>query len=145
MLTLDNIYQNTHNYCKEIPANTTKQMLYGFGASFILQTIFTGRPSDAAAAGILSAIATAVHGLVTPLFKNLTNNKLELSWAEETCRTLIGFIVVGYISANFGNSAILYNHRFLTLAWSLISSLQPSRRKLDSANWIIVIPNFSIY
>lgn len=140
MQNLNYIYQNAQDYYQEIPANTGKEALYGFGAGFIIETIFfTGNLSKGAIAGALSALATTIYGLVTPLFKELVGNR-PLTWGEEMCRTFTAIIGTGCVAAACGNSSILNNLGSLAILFGVIIYIDPARCNLNSTNRIIIFP-----
>lgn len=140
MQVLNNAYQGMQNYYSEIPSNTLVQMAYASGAAFVIRAISTGNLSQAAAAAGLSAVATAIHGLVTPLFKTLTGGRTQLTWGEEMCRTFVAIIGAGGVAKAFGDDTILKNLTFLALLYSFLTYADPARRDLNHADWIPVFP-----
>lgn len=142
MQQISNIYQGAQDYWKEIPTNTGKQMMIAFGVAMIFETILSnGNLTQGALAGSVSALATAIHGCVSPLFKQILGNR-PLSWGEEMCRTFTAIIGAGAVAAAFGNSSILQRLTGLAIGWGIINFAFPQRRDINAADWMILIPNF---
>lgn len=54
-----------------IPENWPKEAIKGFSVSFIMQMVLTHNPSLSLAAGSLSVVATLVHTITEPLFRQV--------------------------------------------------------------------------
>src|SRR5947208_935997 len=120
MQYVNTMYQGAKDYYEEIPTNTPIAMAYAFGAAFVLETIFEGDPVKGIAAGAISAIASAIHGLVTPLFKLLTGGRTQLTHGEEMCRTFVGIIGAACMeTAATGRKSIFNKLIFLSILHSI--------------------------
>src|SRR5581483_2692675 len=108
----------------------------------VIETILTGSPSKGAIAGGLSALATAIYGLVTPLFKQLVGAPRPLTWGEEMCRTFVSLISVGCIASALGNRHVFNHLPMLAMIWGMITYLNPSRCNLHSTNIVVLYPNY---
>jgi hypothetical protein len=142
MQFINNMYQGAQNYYQQIPADAAANMVYGFGVGFIIETIFTSSPSKGVTAGALSGVATAIYALVTPLFRQLTNGRMHLSWGEEMCRTFTAIIGAGCVAAAFGNKSILQNSFMLSIIFGLVIYLVPERGNLNHTHRIVVFPSY---
>ena len=141
MQFVNSAYQSAQDYCKEIPSNTVTQMAYAIGAGFVIETIFTGSPQKGVIAAALSALATAIHGLVSPLFRKVIGHQ-QLSWGEEMCRTFFAIIGAGCIASAYGNNSILRDLFVLAVIHGFVSYIDPARRDLNRTDWIVVSPSF---
>jgi len=141
MQVVNNMYHSAQNYYQDIPTNTPKQMIYAAGAAFVLRTITSGSLHQAAVAAGLSALATAIHGLITPIFKSLTG-KTQLTWGEEMCRTFIAIISAGAIAKAYGDNTILSNLTGLALLYGFLTYAHPQRRDLNTTDWLPIFPKF---
>jgi len=135
------MYQSAQNYYQDIPANTSQQMFYAAGGAFVLHTVLTGNLYRGAVGAALSALATAIHGLVTPLFISVTG-KTQLKWHEEMCRTFFAIIGVAAIAKACGDNAILSNLPFFALLYGFCNYADQSRRDLRSTSWILIATRY---
>jgi hypothetical protein len=136
MKLVNDICHDIQNYWNQVPSNTGSRALFAMGVGFIVQTLLTGNPSRGMTCAALSGLATVIHGLVSPLFKTLAGHS-HLTWGEEMCRTFIAIIGAGCVAQQFGNSSIIKNLGVLTLFWGFITYIEPSRRNVNSCNWLI--------
>lgn len=143
MQFINNMYQGAQSYCQDIPSNTGKQMVYAFAGAFVMEVIFTGDPKFGALAGAVSGLATAVHGLVTPLFKRFVNGQ-DLTFGEEVCRSFVAVIIAGSIAAACGHASILQKLSFEAIWCVLLTYMQPSRCSINSTAIIPIFPRYSL-
>lgn len=152
MQAINNLYNSFYNHCSpvvqdyldEVPRNTGEQMIYAAGAACIVEIIVEGRPSQGLIVGALSALTTAIYGLVTPLFKDLVGqNRTQLTWGEEMCRTFTAIIGAGCITAVCGNSTILKNLVGRACLYGVVNYMNPTRGNLNSTSMICIFPDFS--
>lgn len=132
------------DYWKDIPKNTGKQMIYSFAFSGAIRFLVSGNVYAGLSSGSAAALATAVHGLVTPVFVKVFAYKARLTWEEEMCRTTIALIGSGYLASAFGDTTVLTNHFGLTILYGLWNHIEPNRRDLDSAAWFGIMPNVRV-
>lgn len=126
-------------YWNEIPPNTLKQMGGIFALSFVIRTIATNDFRLGLIGGCLSVTATAIYGLVTPLFKRYSKTSY-LSWQGEMCRTLAAIIGAGLIGQYvFRDRSILRNISISGIIYGILTYLDPNRRNLNQTNWVIPI------
>jgi hypothetical protein len=142
MQFLDNISREAQSYWKEVPKNTGNQMVMALGAAFVIETIFTGSPQKGVVAAALSALATAIHGLISPLFKRVIGQQ-QLTWGQEMCRTFMAIITAGCIASAYGNNSILNGLFILSVIHGFASYKDASRRNLNQADWIVVFPSYT--
>lgn len=143
MSVFNDIAQGVKNYYHHIPSNTGKQMIIAAGAGFIMETIITGNVTQGLIVAGLSALATAIYGLVTPIFKWL-NGGSKLSWPEEMCRTFTAIIGAACVARAFGNHSIFQKLPSIALVYGIAIALVPSMRCLHSTNWMVIFPKFTI-
>lgn len=132
-----NIESYVSDYSKEIPVNTAQAMLTSFAISFAVTTILTANPTVGAIHGSFSAVATGIHGLVTPLFKQLSGNNTHLSWSQNLLRTAVSKVGSCYFAAACGYSFTLKS-LIISLIFNACINNGISRRRLDKANYIFV-------
>lgn len=89
-----------------IPANWPTEAIKGFVVSFGIQTVATGNPTFGLVAGSLSIMATVIHAVITPLFRQITQ-KWQLHWIEEMIRGSCALVGMGCIAIAFGNAKVL--------------------------------------
>ena len=140
MQLVSNMYQSTQNYCQAIPKNTGQQMLIAASATFVMETILCGNPRQGLFVGVCSALATAIYGCVTPLFKQMVSPRTRLSWTEEMGRTFIPIIVTASIIAVFSESSTLKNLPMYAVIYALVIYNNQTRRNVNSANWVCIFP-----
>lgn len=133
------IMMNIRSYIDQIPSNTPIQMAIAAGVGFIVETVVSGKPANGVAAAAVSALATAIHGLVSPLFRQLIGRN-QLSWGEEMCRTFTGIIGAGCIAKAMGNNSVLEKLMPLAFIYGFITYADPSRRDLSRADWMPIFP-----
>lgn len=141
MQFLNNMYQGAQDYWKQIPQNTSRQMAYSFATAFVLRSVMRNDPRSGIIAGVLSATACAIYGLVTPLFQKVCQHN-PLSWSEEMCRTFTAIIPSGYIAAALGDRSIIDSLFVLSIIYGLITYIQPERCNIKSAHWITIYPEY---
>jgi NhaP-type Na+/H+ or K+/H+ antiporter len=140
MQYFNTIYQDAQNYWASIPENTSKAMATSFIIGGIIQTIVTGQPSQGAIVGTVSALAAAIHGLVTPLFREFFNRKQEQNfhWTEEMFRTATAIIGAGCVANACGFPYILKKLGAFAIVYGIWNELVPPRNKANSANPFII-------
>lgn len=141
MQLINNMYQHAHAYWQDVPQNTAKEMVYAFGTGFFIATVVRQDPIKGLIAGSLSALATAIHGLVTPFFKQLTGGR-DLTWGEEMCRALTGVITAACVASAFGNTSIFQKLIVEGLFFSFITWLEPSRCSINHASAVLIFPTY---
>lgn len=137
---MNTISQVATDYWNDIPQRSLIQMFYAAGGGFFLETIFTSDIKKGAIVAALSGLATAIHALVTPLFKRLTGGRLQLTMAEEICRTFSGIIGAGLVEKAFGNDSIFKRLWIEAIIECLIITLNPARANLLNTNIITIYP-----
>lgn len=142
MQAFHNVYQGVRDYYLEIPSNFLKQTVINTTTSFVIETIFSGKPSQGLVTAGLTAIATAVYALITPIFK-WVGCPPQLDWPEELCRRMISIISAGCVGQAFGNDSILQRLISTALIQFLIGS-DPRCSTLNSVNFISIFPDFKI-
>lgn len=142
MQVVNSLYDGVKSYYHDIPSNTLTQMVVAAGAAFVVETIVSGNLNYGAIAAGLSATATAIHGLVTPIFKKITGGRMHLTWGEEMCRTFTAIIGAGAVAKAYGNNSIFDKLVFLSLLYGFLSYVDPHRRDLSRADWIPIFPRF---
>lgn len=96
------IQSSLSDYSKAIPKDTTQAMLTSFTISFAIGTIVTANPLVGVIHGSFSAVATAINGLVTPLFKQFSGNNTHLTWNQNILRTAVSTIGGYSVMVAFG-------------------------------------------
>ncbi len=142
MQFIDNMYQHARLYWQDVPSNTLTEMIYAFGTGFFVATVIRTDPIKGLIAGSLSAVATAIHGLVTPFFKRLTGGR-DLTWGEEMCRTLTGIVTVGCAAAVMGHSSIIEQLPGMGLIFGIVTYLDPSRCSIHNAAMVWIFPRYA--
>ena len=140
MQLVSNMYQGAQDYCQHIPKNTGKQMLIAAGVGFIVRTINSGNPVEGVVLGACSALATLIHGCISPLFRQMVSPRQQLNWGEEMCRSMIGVIAVGCLTAAFGNRTLLNSLMIDALFIGILNYMQPARCNVNSTDWLLVGP-----
>ncbi len=143
MQIINHVYQNVHDYCQDIPANTGKQMCYAFIAASAIELIFTGDPIAVIAAGPLSLLATAIHGFVTPLFKHAVNGR-DLTIGEEMLRSFVAISITACVRTVFLKTYIIQKLFLETVCYCTLIALDSSRCRIDSTAIISVFPYYAI-
>jgi len=138
---INNMNQTVQDYCRDVPQNTGRQMIYAFGVGTILRTILRNNLRLGLIAGVLSAIATAIHGWVTPLFQRIIAHRHQLTWGEEMCRTCVGIITTAYIAAACGDISLLNQLYIDGLIHGLCHFIDDSRRDVRDTNIILLFPS----
>ncbi len=135
---VDKAYQGAQNYWEQLPQDVGKQMLYSFALAGVIVTIVKNNPSDGIRNGILSAVATAIHALVTPIFKKVIGERRNLSFNEEFCRTFIALVTTGYISLAFGYPEIIQGLFVLSIFNLILIDRNPGRHNINQSAFVIV-------
>lgn len=143
MQVFNNVYQGAQDYYNEIPSNTFQQMAIATAWGFVLETIVSGKPSQGLVSGGMSALATAIYALITPVFKRL-GAPPQLSFATEMCRRMFSVISAGCVMKAFGNDSVLQRLVALTIIEGLLVALSPSQSDLNATHDITIYPNFSV-
>lgn len=131
--------QSFQDYMKEVPSNTGQQMAYAAAAAFIIRTVTSGSPQKGVVAAALSALATAVHGLISPFFKQIIGRN-QLNWGEEMCRTMGSIIITGCVAAAYGDRSIFNSLVGLSIIYGFLTFMDPARCDLRRADWIPIFP-----
>src|ERR1700724_1635887 len=84
------------NYYNAIPNNWWNESLKGAGIAFVIATVASGHPLPGLICAALSATATIIYALVTPLFKLALGENRNLTWMEEMIR---GGVSMGLLAA----------------------------------------------
>ncbi len=136
MQLVSNLYQGAQNYWKEVPQSTSEQMGKAFGITFIFRTFIKNDVKLGLMGGILSLTATAIYGLVTPLFKRYTG-ATQLSWEGEMCRTMTALISTGCIAQALGDRSIFQNLARTGIIYA-VYNFDASRQSLNNISWTLV-------
>lgn len=114
-------------------------MLTAFAQGSAISLFAGGDSNFAFLSGILSATATAVHGVSSPLFKRWTGRDHLTGW-EEMLRTGIGVILgAGWYNVAMGYSPNEKQLVITTVAYTFLSFYE-GRRDVNKANWILIVP-----
>lgn len=127
-------------YWKDIPNNSTKQILYSFIAAAAFRTVVTADFRAGVYGGAIAASATLIHAMVTPIFLKFLAYKSRLTWEEELCRTMIALLGAGYVGSALGDMSVIRNIFQATILYSLWNHIEPSRRDLDKAAMFGILP-----
>jgi hypothetical protein len=143
MQYFNNVYQGVQGYWASIPENTSETIVASFITVGIIGTILTGQTSNGAIFGAVSALATAIHGLVTPLFRRIFDREKEFNWAQEATRTFTAIIGAGYIARVCGFPLIPTNLNAFTrtLTHGIVNVLFPERYGANRVNGIYILPS----
>lgn len=134
--------QTINSYLKAIPKNTAIAAITAFTVGFVIETVFSGNPVVGLATGAYSAIATVIHGLVTPLFKQAIGQDRLLTWSEEMLRGCISFIATGCIALAMGTPAVLNVLTVSAVFYGLKIIIRgDSWRSLNNANYLVMFPS----
>jgi len=137
MQVINNMNQTVKDYCRDVPQNTGGQMICAFGAGTISRTILKNDLRVGLFAGVLSAIATATHGLVTPLFQRIIGHRNQLTWGQEMCRTCIGLITMAYVAAAFGDISLINELVVYGFLYGFVNFADDNRKDLRSTNILL--------
>lgn len=138
MQFIDQSYRDLQAYWQQIPPNTGEQMLLSFAASCCVDVICGGDLTTGLIIGSVSALATAIHAWVTPVFKEMVNPRQQLSWGEEMLRTSASIIVTSSLMASIGYSALLQHFFEVCVVYGLLTYFHKSRRDVNRTAWIIL-------
>lgn len=130
------------NYIHDIPTNTATQMVYAAGAGFFIETILSSDPTRGLIVAGFSALATIIHGLVTPFFKSLTG-RTQLTWGEEMCRTFSAIIGSGMVAKALGYNSVIKELFTDAILYGIIYFLSDSNRSTHKTNVMILFPRLS--
>lgn len=99
---MQNCYTAAQEYCSQIPRNTPKVMVCTGLAGFILTVVIEKNLKAGLICAALWASATAIYGIISPLFAKFTNRE-RLTFNEEMCRTLLPIIFVAAVAKGSGH------------------------------------------
>jgi hypothetical protein len=139
MSVINDVCARTENYFNALPANTAKQMMRSFIGAGVLYTVLNNNLQIGFAAGAISATASAVHSLLTPLFNHLNEGR-DLSWAGEMARTFTAVVVTNFLIESYGFQIRSQTLWLNALIYSFLNR-DTQRRDLNSANWIVIFPS----
>lgn len=136
-----------------IPDDTQEKMLVAASTAFVLQSLLVHPVSGLVAAG-LSALATLIHGLITPFFAYLAKNRA-LSWPEEILRGSLALMITAALCHGIDKIQLIYDN-ILFYSLRVIASvlIQPDEtidcwkpftwilatRKTSSTNSFCILP-----
>ena len=115
-----------------LPTNTLNEVLKSGIYSFAITTILTGNPITGTVAAAAAMTASAVHALLTPVFRNLASNNLNpnrLEWYQETARIIISLSFASATAALCGYRLDIITSCALSFCINLISP----KRDLDAS------------
>lgn len=136
MQLVSNLYQGAQNYWNDVPQNTSEQAGKAFAITFIFRTFIKNDFKLGLIGGILSLTATAIYGLVTPLFQRYPF-AINLQWEREMCRTMTALISTGLIAQVLGDRSIFENLARTAIIYAVYNQ-SPQRQNLSDTNWTIV-------
>ncbi len=136
---IDSIGKGCSAYIREIPDDWAVETVKGFVAGFIIGTVISSNPIAGLTCGSLSAIATAVHAAVTPLFKFLNGGSdRDLSWPQELLRGCFSFIATGCVAAQFGDPVLISSVAIFAIIHGIRAIVDDSLRSTRHASWLVV-------
>ena len=136
---IDSIGNGCSAYIREIPDDWAVETVKGFVVGFIVGTVITANPIAGLTCGSLSAIASAVHAAVTPLFKFLNGGSdRDLSWSQELLRGCFSFVAAGCVAAACGDPIMISSVAFFAIIHGIRAIVDEPLRSTRHASWLVV-------
>lgn len=131
MQILNNVYQNVSNYWEKTPSNTVREMTISFVSNTVVASYLSTDLKTGIIAGTLSALATLIYGLVTPIFREANHNNT-LTWNQEMARTGITFLATLGIASIVGQRSFFDTTHLvsMTIFYGLLNLIDDSRRAI---------------
>ncbi|MBX9587529.1 MAG: hypothetical protein K2X50_09770 [Gammaproteobacteria bacterium] len=86
------------NYYHDIPQDTAKKVMQSFIVVFVYRTLVSGNTAAGLYSATLTATATAVYSLITPLMKTFTNGRQQFNGMEEFFRVGLALIITNSLA-----------------------------------------------
>ena len=99
--------RNLHAYWDQVPSDMGRKMVTGFVVSAMVDIVFGAALGSSFVGAALAATATAVHALITPLFKKMVGDRQQLTWPEEMLRSGAAILGTGALATCLGQYAYL--------------------------------------
>ncbi|MBX9587528.1 MAG: hypothetical protein K2X50_09765 [Gammaproteobacteria bacterium] len=147
------------DYYNALPQDSTKKIITSFGIVFVLESLTLGNPYGGLYCGSVSATATAIYALITPLMRSLANGRAQFTAIEELFRAGVACITASMLVAAVTNPtslralgldhnlrasviAALCAHvlRICFIAAGNLSILPPLSLNTTETNWLMFIP-----
>jgi hypothetical protein len=90
-MTLAATRNGFNSYIRHLPQGCIKAFVFAGAVGFGLEAILSNNLYSAKIACAASCTATAIHALITPLFKYVINNHRPLTRGEQLIKTAIAF------------------------------------------------------
>lgn len=91
-------------YLELFPKNCPVKILEASAYGFVIGTLLSSSFSSGGASAVLCAVATLIHALISPLFKEAIGNQNSLPFTGEWLRGSVAIIATAGIAAAFGSS-----------------------------------------
>lgn len=101
-ITLQATRNGLNSYIGDLPQGCKEALVLGGALSFGLEALLLNNLHSAKIACAASCTATAIHALITPLFKYVIGNNRPLSRGEELIKTAIAFGSTAALFYTFG-------------------------------------------
>lgn len=126
------------NYLNEVPKNSKYAIAGAFGISFLSGTLLSGgNVAFGIVRGSLSALATSIYALITPLFKKMCPHATRLSPTEELVRYAIP-LSCAYVPAMFIFKRFPVVARFSLSLLICFTTSQLIEKRLDRTHLVCV-------
>lgn len=130
----NSIVDQIKNYFTTLPPNWKAQALEGGIFHAFSAIIFTGNPVLAIGCGILSATATTIHAISTPLFKNI---KTGSQWGNEMLRGGVALTLTYCISMALGGKLAVKKLAISLFAYGILLVANPSENTGHAHRFLI--------
>ena len=133
------------NYVDNIPKNSAKQIVKSFAVMFVVDTILTANPIHGLVFGALSATATLLHAAVSPVFKSILNNPIELKFREEFIRGGVAIVGTGIVALLIGNPVVISLVFLNAIFYGIRLAIgDDSLFDVNKTNVMLFLPHFNI-
>ncbi|MBX9587527.1 MAG: hypothetical protein K2X50_09760 [Gammaproteobacteria bacterium] len=151
MTLIETITDPFVNYYNALPQESCKKVVTSFGIVFVLKSVLEGNPNASFYCAVLTATAATIYTLITPIMREIVNNRPQFSVTEEMHRAGFAYVATSMLATAFTDEStfrklgLKQEFYYVTLAVMAFHFLRAITGKLslntNETNWLIFYPD----